>query len=85
MTFRQHALDLAPGDTVVMYTDGVTEAHHHGQELFGEERLIDTIRDAPDDVDAIADRVLAAVSSYGPSVPRDDVAIVVLRMGEEPV
>ncbi len=69
MTFKQHALDLDVGDTVVMYTDGVTEAHHHLQELFGEERLLETIRMAPGDVDAIADAILAAVSAHGPDDP----------------
>jgi serine phosphatase RsbU (regulator of sigma subunit) len=58
----------------------VTEAHHHSQELFGEERLLETVRTAPSDVDAIADAILAAVSAYGPDDPRDDVAVVVLRM-----
>jgi PAS domain S-box-containing protein len=80
MNFRQQVLALEAGDTVVMYTDGVTEAHHHSQELFGEERLLETVRTAPSDVDAIADAILAAVSAYGPDDPRDDVAVVVLRM-----
>jgi PAS domain S-box-containing protein len=80
MTFTQHVLELDAGDTVVMYTDGVTEAHHHLQELFGEERLLDTVRTAPDDVDGVADAILAAVSAHGPNDPRDDVAVVVLRM-----
>ncbi len=83
MTFRQHVLDLDAGDTVVMYTDGVTEAHHHAQELFGEERLLETVRAAPPAVDGVADAILTAVSGYGPTDPRDDVAVVVLRMEEE--
>ena len=80
MSFRQQVLDLDAGDTVVMYTDGVTEAHHRGEELFGEERLMETVRAAPADVDGVADAILAAVTSYGPSDPRDDVAVIVLRI-----
>jgi PAS domain S-box-containing protein len=80
MKFRQHVLDLEAGDTVVMYTDGVTEAHHHGHELFGEERLLETVRTAPTDVDGVGDAILAAVSAYGPTDLRDDVAVIVLRM-----
>ncbi len=84
MTFRQHVVDLDVGDTVVMYTDGVTEAHHHGQELFGEDRLLETVRTAGPDADGVADAVVGAVSDYGPDDPRDDVAVIVLRMdGEE--
>jgi PAS domain S-box-containing protein len=80
MTFRQHVLELDEGDAVVMYTDGVTEAHHLSQELFGEERLLETVRDSPADVDGVADSILDAVCAYGPSDPRDDVAVIVLRM-----
>ncbi len=80
MNFRQHVLDLVAGDTVVMYTDGVTEAHHHGQELFGEDRLLEVVRTAPADIDCVADAILDAVVAYGPDDPRDDVAVIVLRM-----
>jgi PAS domain S-box-containing protein len=83
MRFKQNVLDLDEGDIVVMYTDGVTEAHHHLQEMFGEERLLEVVRTAPDDVDGIADAILAAVSAHGPNDPRDDVAVVVLRMEDE--
>jgi serine phosphatase RsbU (regulator of sigma subunit) len=82
MRFRQQTFDLAAGDTVVMYTDGVTEAHHRTQQLFGEERLMETIRTAPADVDGVADSILDAVISYGPSDPRDDVAVIVLQIGD---
>jgi sigma-B regulation protein RsbU (phosphoserine phosphatase) len=65
---------------VVLYTDGVTEAHHRNQEQFGEERLVEVIRNAGDGVDEVADAIVAAVSEYGPVEPRDDVAVVVLRI-----
>ncbi len=80
VSFRQQVLDLAAGDVVVMYTDGITEAHHRAQELFGEERLMDVVRDAPRGVDAVADDILAAVTAYGPSDPRDDLAVIVLEI-----
>jgi hypothetical protein len=37
-------LSLFPGDTVALYTDGVTEARNDADEEFGEERLIATLR-----------------------------------------
>ena len=43
-TFVEQSVELGPGDIVVLYTDGVTEAHHRNQPLFGEERLMDVIR-----------------------------------------
>ena len=55
-------------------------AHHRNQPLFGQERLIDVIRQAPADIDTVADAILAAVTAYGPAEPRDDVAVVVGRI-----
>jgi PAS domain S-box-containing protein len=80
LAFVEQSLELAPGDLFVLYTDGVTEAHHRNQPLFGQGRLIDVIRQAPADVDTVADAILAAVTAYGPAEPRDDVAVVVGRI-----
>jgi sigma-B regulation protein RsbU (phosphoserine phosphatase) len=80
LAFEEQSIHLAPGDTVILYTDGVTEAHHRNQELFGEERLVDVIRSAGNSVDEVADAIVTAVSGYGPIEPRDDVAVVVLRI-----
>jgi PAS domain S-box-containing protein len=79
LAFVEQSVGLGPGDMFVLYTDGVTEAHHRNQPLFGEERLIEAIRGGVD-VDRVADDILAAVSDYGPSEPRDDVAVVVVQI-----
>jgi serine phosphatase RsbU (regulator of sigma subunit) len=80
VAFRQQELDLEPGDAVVMYTDGITEAHQLGHDLFGEERLMEVVHRAGPDVDRIADDILGAVTAYGPSDPRDDLAVVVVQI-----
>jgi sigma-B regulation protein RsbU (phosphoserine phosphatase) len=80
LAFVEQSLDLAPGDLFVLYTDGVTEAHHPNRPLFGQERLVEVIEQAPGEVDAVADAILAAVTTYGPVEPRDDVAVVVGRI-----
>jgi PAS domain S-box-containing protein len=77
LAFVEQTLDLAPGDLFVLYTDGVTEAHHRNQPMFGEQRLVEVIGQTPARVDAVADAILAAVTAYGPAEPRDDVAVVV--------
>lgn len=41
--FRQDEFDLNPGDSLFVYTDGVTEATNSNNELFGEERLLTSI------------------------------------------
>jgi PAS domain S-box-containing protein len=80
VAFTEQTVVLGPGDLVVMYTDGVTEAHERGEPLFGEERLADVIARAGAGVDAVADDILTAVSAYGPAEPRDDVAVVVVQI-----
>ena len=69
---------LEPNDSLVFYTDGVTEARRD-RRLFGERRLIDTVRQAPhDDPQALADAVSDAVSAYA-DVLQDDLQIVVVQ------
>lgn len=41
--YRLQTLELAPGDTLFLYTDGVTEAANEHNELFGNDRLLDAL------------------------------------------
>lgn len=43
MRFREHEFELHPGDSLYVYTDGVTEATNAHSELFGEERLVEAL------------------------------------------
>ena len=45
MTYDTAHLTLAPGDTLYLYTDGVTEALNPEEELFGEDRLRAALND----------------------------------------
>ena len=72
--------ELAPGDALVLYTDGVIEARRE-RELFGEERLAALVRDVGPrglDADAIADAIREATVAFAGST-EDDIAILVLR------
>ncbi|MGH7729803.1 MAG: PP2C family protein-serine/threonine phosphatase, partial [Candidatus Eiseniibacteriota bacterium] len=70
-------LQLAPGDLLVAYSDGVTEAVHDG-EHFGETRLIDVLRHhgnlPPDD---LVSTILARVQEFGTGDQSDDLTLVV--------
>jgi serine phosphatase RsbU (regulator of sigma subunit) len=79
-------VDLASGDVLLAYTDGVTEARD-GDEQFGEERLAKVLAAVDHDsakdpetqlADAVADAVLRAVRAF--SSERDDVALLVLAV-----
>ena len=45
--FREHPFELYPGDKLVVYTDGVTEATDAHEELFGNDRLLDALNRDP--------------------------------------
>ena len=49
--------NLFPGDTLVLYTDGVTEAFNDRGEEFGEQRLVDSLRRHRDSAAARVDEL----------------------------
>jgi hypothetical protein len=72
-------IELAAGDVVVLYTDGVTEVRRRRQEVFGHRELLDVLRACVGlDPDAIAERVEQAVLAAAAGKPRDDIAILAL-------
>jgi sigma-B regulation protein RsbU (phosphoserine phosphatase) len=72
---------LGPGDTLVLYTDGFTEAESPTNELFGEERLAEVCRSHRDDAIAeLAEALKDAVDRFGWGAPiGDDRTFIVLR------
>jgi sigma-B regulation protein RsbU (phosphoserine phosphatase) len=66
------AFAMQPGDTLVLYTDGITEAFSPDRELFGEERLDAAIAGASSDPDDIKRAILNAVAAHAGNRPRDD-------------
>ncbi|WP_207916954.1 SpoIIE family protein phosphatase [Micromonospora sp. KC723] len=72
-------IPLAPGDSLVFYTDGVTE-RRRGRELFGVDRLRDAAAPlAGYSADVVAARLRATAINFSVETPRDDIAILVLR------
>ncbi len=73
---------LEPGDTLVTFTDGVTEVHSPQGEEWGEERLEPLLSaHAGESVDRLRDLIMSAVDTFqGPDVdPFDDLTMVLLR------
>jgi PAS domain S-box-containing protein len=74
---------LAPGETLVLYTDGVTDTRSE-TERFGAERLADVLARATDvEPDEVANRVDTALHDFEDGPQRDDVALLVLRASGE--
>jgi serine phosphatase RsbU (regulator of sigma subunit) len=73
---------LAPGESVVFYTDGVTEERREGEQ-FGEDRLRELLAGCAGlSATGIAERIERAVLEFQPVAPADDLAVVVLRIVE---
>jgi serine phosphatase RsbU (regulator of sigma subunit)/catechol 2,3-dioxygenase-like lactoylglutathione lyase family enzyme len=71
---------LAPGDTLALYTDGVTESFDEAGEEFGECRLIDVLRrncELP--ARALTASVVEAVQRFSPREQHDDITLIVAK------
>jgi serine phosphatase RsbU (regulator of sigma subunit)/DNA-binding NarL/FixJ family response regulator len=83
MEYDEDETVLAPGDTLVLYTDGITEAMDGESELFGKERLKDAVRGATAAADGsrgIINAIIAAVKAYTAGTPQaDDLTVVAVR------
>jgi sigma-B regulation protein RsbU (phosphoserine phosphatase) len=80
--YDQGQVALSPGDLVVLYTDGISEAMNSEGEQFGETRVCDLIAALPRELSArvVAERLLQAVHEFlGPVEPQDDVTLLVIR------
>ncbi len=73
-------VDLGPGDAIVFYTDGVTEQFGRNGTP-GDARLVSLLWESEGmDAGQIADRIYREAALEHPDAPRDDIAIVVLRV-----
>jgi sigma-B regulation protein RsbU (phosphoserine phosphatase) len=72
---------LAPGDALVLYTDGIVEGRSPEGAFFGEERLLHILRSCAGlDAQTTADYIESRVLNFQENHPHDDVAILVLRV-----
>jgi serine phosphatase RsbU (regulator of sigma subunit) len=72
---------LDPGDTIVVFSDGVSEALNSAGEEFGDSRLQDvTVGSHALTAQAIVDRIVAAVRTFTKGAPQsDDITVMVIR------
>jgi serine phosphatase RsbU (regulator of sigma subunit) len=68
------------GDTLALYTDGITEAFNHVDEEFGEDRLVATLRkhEACGSRELL-DAIVGEVRGFGPHEQRDDITLIVAK------
>jgi phosphoserine phosphatase RsbU/P len=78
--YVNHTVQLQPGDRLVLYTDGVTEAFNPAEEAFGMERLIGEISAHGDGTASdLVDRICSSVANFaGVAAQSDDITLTVL-------
>ena len=79
-TWQQKLIKFSPGDVLVMYTDGITEAHNRQGLLFSDANLLDAVRDHRQRSAAdILDTIFGEVNRFTDHAPdQDDMALVIL-------
>lgn len=78
---EETSIQLGKGDILIFYTDGLTEAFNHADDLFGKTRLEKMVLDnSKNDSDEILNNIVAAWSNFmGSDDQSDDVAIIVVK------
>jgi sigma-B regulation protein RsbU (phosphoserine phosphatase) len=81
--YQQKTVTVAPGESLVLYTDGVTEAMNGAEEEFGMERLQDILAEShPHEAHAITQLIFKAVDEFAGDTPQsDDVTCLTLCRG----
>jgi len=78
--YPEHTVQLSPGDRLVLYTDGVTEAFNPADEAYGTERLIAEVEaHGGGPSAALVERIFHSVTAFAGTAPQsDDITLAVL-------
>ena len=83
--YEVSSAELNPGDVLLLFTDGITEAMGAAGEEFGEERLISAVsRSRKQDPDKLPMELLGHVRNFCGSRMSDDATLIVVAAGDEP-
>ena len=79
--FGERELQLKPGETLLVYTDGVTEAMNEARDLFGEDRLLEAVtRQAGRTAEKLTERVVEKVEDFVREAERsDDITLLAIK------
>lgn len=77
-------VEIRSGDMLILYTDGITEAHNEKNELFGMERLVSFLQEQKDvSAKELADGLIGRIQEFTSKVPQhDDMTLLVLKIVE---
>ena len=80
-SYEEETISIEPGNLLVIYSDGVTEAMNMEEEEFGEERLEAVIRENLDKTPGeLVDNMLSSIRKFSGEAPQmDDITIVIIK------
>ena len=80
--YTQEVLQLSPGDVIVLYTDGITEAINDREEMYDVPRLIEIIRKNGDlSSQEMVDEIIRSVFAFTGTQPQfDDITLMVVKI-----
>lgn len=81
LPYDEREVCLNPGDTLVLFSDGVPDAQNDAEDEFGDDRLLDVLRETAGKPAAVVlDRVMAAIDDFAGGTPQfDDITLLVAR------
>jgi len=81
-SYRQETVQLQPGDILLLFSDGITEAMNTKEQEFGEERLLPLISSLTDlPAASLSDAILDRIADYVGTAPQhDDSTLVVIKV-----
>lgn len=79
--YANDSVELEPGDTMILYSDGVTEAHNVAGEEFGEARMVDVLQSFhTEPATVVLDKLIDAVKTFAKGAEQyDDVTALVVQ------
>lgn len=69
---------LEPGDQIIFYTDGITEAHNPGGQMFGTKRMDEVLENCTVHAQGLLNRLLESLAAFVETKPADDDRTVVV-------
>ncbi|MGC2751111.1 MAG: PP2C family protein-serine/threonine phosphatase, partial [Candidatus Acidiferrum sp.] len=71
---------IHPGDTLVLYTDGITESFNESRDEFGESRLIESLlRHRAQPSQSLLQNIVADVRQFSPHEQHDDITLIIAK------
>ena len=79
--FKEQVIPFSPGDLLLVYSDGITEAMNADEEEFGENRLVEvTLKHRDELASTLIEKIIAAVKLHTGDAPQmDDITLVVIK------